>query len=100
MYNSSAKKAVLNAGIRGQSSHEVECVCRVELCTSSGAELKSFGLDECEGGPHEFRGVKRSSLLEALQKVVPSECVQYNSVAARQHQRTLHSSLPCDCMSC
>lgn len=41
--------------------------------------MKNFGLDECDGAPHEFRGVKRSTLLEALQKVVPSECVQYSA---------------------
>lgn len=58
--------------------HSALC-CRVELCSSSGDVLKNFGLDECEGAPHEFRGVKRSTLLEALQKVVPSECVQYNA---------------------
>lgn len=40
--------------------------CRVELCRSSGRRLRSFTLGQCDGGPHEFRGVRRSNLLQAL----------------------------------
>lgn len=62
------------------STANLQCVVlRVELCSSSGSLLKGFGLEECEGAPHEFRGVKRSTLLEALQRVVPSECIQYGA---------------------
>ena len=38
----------------------------MELCRGSGATLRSFSLGECEGGPHEFRGVRRAALLRAL----------------------------------
>lgn len=53
--------------------------CRVELCSADGETLKAFGLDECEGAPHEFRGVKRSTLLEALQSIVPDSCIEYGA---------------------
>lgn len=36
-------------------------------------------LDECEGAPHEFRGVYRGGLLRTLQSGVPADCIQYNS---------------------
>jgi 2-polyprenyl-6-methoxyphenol hydroxylase-like FAD-dependent oxidoreductase len=39
---------------------------RVELCRSSGRRLRSFSLGQCDGGPHEFRGVLRSNLLRVL----------------------------------
>ena len=55
------------------------CSCRVELCSNDGSTLKGFSLDECDGGPHEFRGVKRSTLLEALQSIVPESCIEYNA---------------------
>lgn len=54
-------------------------ISRVELCTDTGSILKAFSLDECEGAPHEFRGVKRSTLLEALQSIVPDSCIEYNA---------------------
>jgi len=61
----------------------VNCIachpCRVELCTDDGTSLKAFSLDECQGAPHEFRGVKRSTLLEALQSIVPESCIEYNA---------------------
>ena len=50
---------------------------RVQLCSPNGNVLRSFHLDECEGAPHEFRGVLRSGLLEALQSSLPSGTVQY-----------------------
>ncbi len=37
--------------------------CSVELVRHSGARLRRFSFSECEGGPHEFRGVRRSNLL-------------------------------------
>ena len=53
--------------------------CRVELCSNDGSTLKAFSLDECEGAPHEFRGVKRDTLLEALQSIVPESCIEYGA---------------------
>lgn len=38
--------------------------CRsVELVRQSGTLLRRFSFSECDGGPHEFRGVRRSNLL-------------------------------------
>lgn len=62
------------------NSNSIAChPCRVELCTDDGNTLKAFSLDECQGAPHEFRGVKRSTLLEALQSIVPESCIEYNA---------------------
>lgn len=55
------------------------CGCRVELCSADGGTLKAFSLDECQGAPHEFRGVKRATLLEALQSIVPESCIEYGA---------------------
>ncbi len=70
--------------------------CRVELCTDDGSTLKAFSLDECQGAPHEFRGVKRSALLEALQSIVPESCIEYNaaihSVETDQNGKTWRSA--------
>jgi 2-polyprenyl-6-methoxyphenol hydroxylase-like FAD-dependent oxidoreductase len=38
----------------------------VELCRDDGRRLRAFALAECDGGPHEFRGVRRASLVAAL----------------------------------
>ena len=54
-------------------------VCRIELCREDGKVLRMIILDECEGAPHEFRGVYRGGLLRTLQSGVPSGCIQYNS---------------------
>ena len=51
----------------------------MELCSNDGETLKAFSLDECDGAPHEFRGVKRSTLLEALQSKVPDDCIEYGA---------------------
>ena len=57
--------------------------CRVELCSSSGQALKGFHLDECQGGPHEFRGVDRHALLDALRAKLPEGMVQYSMPITR-----------------
>jgi hypothetical protein len=51
--------------------------CRIELCNANGKILKSFGLDKCDGGPHEFRGVSRTALLKLLADALPADCIQY-----------------------
>ncbi|KAK9809571.1 hypothetical protein WJX73_002978 [Symbiochloris irregularis] len=51
---------------------------RVELWSSSGEQLRTFALDECEGAPHEFRGVARGELLAALRSAVPAEKIIYD----------------------
>ena len=35
----------------------------IELVRHNGRRLRRFGLRECDGGPHEVRGVRRSNLL-------------------------------------
>ena len=57
--------------------------CRVELCSSSGQALKGFHLDECHGAPHEFRGVDRHALLDALRAKLPKGMVQYGMPVTR-----------------
>ncbi|KAK9867118.1 hypothetical protein WJX84_005919 [Apatococcus fuscideae] len=52
---------------------------RVELCTQTGRTLKAFSLTECQGGPHEFRGIRRSELLDGLRKALPSEILHFGS---------------------
>ena len=61
------------------SAQDSNIDCRVELCSADGETLKAFGLDECDGAPHEFRGVKRATLLEALQSIVPESCIEYGA---------------------
>lgn len=51
--------------------------CRVELCTQDGRTLKAFSLTECRGGPHEFRGIRRSELLEGLRDALPPEILHF-----------------------
>lgn len=53
---------------------------RVELCSeNSHRMLRSFSLNDCDGGPHEFRGVRRSSLVKALVEKLPAEVTKYDS---------------------
>ena len=49
------------------------------MCKEDGTVLRAIVLDECEGAPHEFRGVYRGGLLRTLQSGVPPDCIQYNS---------------------
>ena len=49
----------------------------MELCASSGEVLRGFGLEECEGGPHDTRGMRRSTLLAALADALPADAVRF-----------------------
>ena len=49
----------------------------MELCTQEGRTLKAFSLTECRGGPHEFRGIRRSELLQGLRQALPSDLLHY-----------------------
>ena len=52
---------------------------RLRIGTGQGGkELTSFSLEECDGGPHEFRYVLRSDLLRQLLKIVPKQRVAFN----------------------
>ncbi|BDA50264.1 Monooxygenase 2 [Coccomyxa sp. Obi] len=60
-------------------------VQRVEIVNWDGQLLRSFGLDECKGAPHDARIVRRNSLLNALRTAVPDHLVHYGvSVASVQ----------------
>ena len=50
---------------------------RVELCSQSGAVLRGFDLAECEGGPHDTRGMRRSTLLAALADALPDDAIRF-----------------------
>jgi len=51
-------------------------VDKVEVCREDGDRvLRSFGLDECANGPHEFRGVTRKTLMDCLETHLPPEVV-------------------------
>ncbi|KFM23576.1 Zeaxanthin epoxidase, chloroplastic [Auxenochlorella protothecoides] len=52
-------------------------VSLVQLCREGGRLLKDFDLHSCDGGPHEFRGVRRSSLVAALAARLPPETIRY-----------------------
>ncbi|WZN63626.1 monooxygenase [Chloropicon roscoffensis] len=49
----------------------------VELCAAEGGILKRFSFDECNGGPHEFRGVFRGELLRALESKLEQTEIRY-----------------------
>ena len=49
----------------------------VELCAAEGGILKRFSFDECNGGPHEFRGVYRAELLRALESKLEQTEIRY-----------------------
>lgn len=49
----------------------------VELCAAEGGILKRFSFDECNGGPHEFRGVYRGELLRALESKLEQTEIRY-----------------------
>ncbi len=41
--------------------------------------LRGFDLDECDGGPHDTRGMRRSTLLAALADALPSHSIRFDS---------------------
>jgi hypothetical protein len=60
-------------------------VIRVEIVNWDGQVLRSFGLDECEGSPHDARIVRRNSLLAALRTVVPDNTTHYGVSIVDMH---------------
>ncbi len=58
---------------------------RVEIVNWDGQVLRSFGLDECEGSPHDARIVRRNSLLAALRTAVPDGATHYGVTIADVH---------------
>lgn len=51
----------------------------IELVRHNGRRLRRFGLRECDGGPHEVRGVRRSNLLAALASQLPSGSLAFGA---------------------
>ncbi|PRW58015.1 zeaxanthin chloroplastic-like [Chlorella sorokiniana] len=54
----------------------------VELVRQSGTRLRRFSFSDCDGGPHEFRGVRRSHLLAALAAHLPPASIAFGSPVA------------------
>ena len=67
----------LGAGDRLREMHPV--TSNVQICREDGRILRKFSLNDCAGGPHEFRGVRRSSLIQALAEQLPEELIQFNA---------------------
>ena len=61
------------------------CDGRVEIVNWDGQVLRSFGLDECEGSPHDARIVRRNSLLAALRTAVSDKAIHYGVSIADVH---------------
>lgn len=68
-------------------------LCRVEIASAEGRVLRSFGLDECPGAPHEARIVRRAALTAALRSVLPEEAVRYGCSVA--DVRATEQGVPC-----
>ena len=54
----------------------------MELVRHTGRALRRFSLAECDGGPHEFRGVRRSNLLAALAARLPPSSALFGAPVA------------------
>jgi 2-polyprenyl-6-methoxyphenol hydroxylase-like FAD-dependent oxidoreductase len=67
----------LNAASSLREIHPV--VSEVEICRQDGRKLTNFSILECDGGPHEFRGVRRASLVKALAAQLPEDSIEYNA---------------------
>ena len=56
---------------------------RTELCSRDGRMLRTFNFDaDCDGGPHEARGMRRSEILEALAAALPPESIRFGAAVA------------------
>ena len=82
----------LGAGDALRSMHPA--ISNVELCRDNGRRLRNFSLNDCDGGPHEFRGVRRASLVQALAEQMPDGCIEFNAdvVAVRPLSSSSSSS--------
>ncbi|KAK9815532.1 hypothetical protein WJX72_005250 [[Myrmecia] bisecta] len=78
-----AFRALDALGVAGPLRDAHPLLERVELATKDGQTLRSFGLDECDGAPHEFRGMRRADLLRALESNLPEHVVHYGCPIAR-----------------
>ncbi len=57
---------------------------RTELCSQDGRTLRTFNFErDCDGGPHEARGMRRSEILEALAAALPPDSIRFNAGVAR-----------------
>ena len=79
-------------GAGGEAEHNV---CRVEIVDWDGQVLRSFGLNECEGAPHDARIVRRSSLVGALRSAIPPHLIRYGVSVADVHTHEQGIGLSC-----
>lgn len=54
----------------------------IELCREDGRVLRRFSLAECDGGPHEFRGVRRANLTAVLADTLQPGSIEYGAGVA------------------
>lgn len=53
---------------------------RIELCSRDGRLLRSFEFErDCEGGPHEARGMRRSEILAAMTATLPRNTIRFDA---------------------
>ena len=71
----------LNAASSLRELHPI--VSEVEICRQDGRKLRNFSILECDGGPHEFRGVRRASLVKALAAQLPEDSIEYNAAVVQ-----------------
>jgi hypothetical protein len=57
-------------------------LCSIELVRHSGRRLRQFSLAQCDGGPHEFRGVRRSNLLASANALSAAAVAASVAIAA------------------
>ncbi len=67
-------------------------VSEVEICRQDGRKLTKFSILECDGGPHEFRGVRRASLVKALAAQLPEDSIEYNAAVVEVRNPSSFSS--------
>lgn len=57
---------------------------KVVLCRDNGKILRQFSMaTDCDGGPHEFRGVSRAHLNKLLADKLPPGIIKYNTSVER-----------------
>lgn len=60
-----------------RKSHPVSST-RTEICSPTKV-LKSVVYDQCPGGPHEVRSLRRHALLQAMGSVLPKSAIRFNT---------------------
>lgn len=75
-----AWRALDALGVGDDVRSNVPRVGKVQVCREdSDRVLTSFDLSQCDGGPHEFRGVLRDHLVSQLQSHLIDDTIQYDT---------------------